>query len=228
MPYFYLQEIPQEGTVSLAKEEAIHLTKTLRAKVGDKIQLINGKGILAEAEITDLSKRNSVSCSINSIIEVPQPSRKIHLFLAPPRNNIMSPLIKQCVELGVWSINLIECEFAVSKPKDKNNAYSKEIINGAKQSGNPFFPKIHSLSPFIKALDKCQHPKFYGAVPEEKVPSSSTELPNEVSLWIGPEGGFSPTELSLLQKQGQGLTIGNWVLRVETACTGLISILNHL
>jgi 16S rRNA (uracil1498-N3)-methyltransferase len=228
MPYFYAPDLPEQGNILLTKEESAHLAKTLRAKVGDRVQLINGNGQLAEAEISNLAKRNQVGCKIISTMRVPEPTRKIHLYMAPPRSNIMSSLIKQCVELGVWEITLLECEFSVSKPKDKDKAYFKEIISGAKQSGNPFFPKVNSPVAFNKAFENCPFPKFYGAVPEENSYSSEKILPENTSLWIGPEGGFSPTEQAFLQKHAKGITIGNWVLRVETACIGLVSILNQL
>lgn len=226
MPFFYYPEIPQKGPIELSKEESIHLSKTLRGKIGDSIQLINGHGLLADASITDLSNRK-VTCLINSIKNAPEPETKIHLYIAPPRHNIMSPLVKQCVELGVWSINIIECDFSVSKPKDKKAAFENEIIAGAKQSGNPFFPKVNSIVKFSEALKNCPFPKFYGAVPEEAVSASTINKEGDISLWIGPEGGFSPDELKALKdSRAQGITVGNWILRVETALISLLGILN--
>ncbi|MCM8525712.1 MAG: 16S rRNA (uracil(1498)-N(3))-methyltransferase [Lentisphaeraceae bacterium] len=226
MPFFYSPEIPEQGSFELNKEESVHLSKTLRAKVGDSIKLINGKGIIVNATLKDISNRK-VSCEVNSIEKVAPPKRKIHIYLAPPRHNIMSPLVKQCVELGVWSINLIECEFSVSKPKDKKGAFENEIITGAKQSGNPFFPEVHSMVKFSEALKNCSMPKFYGAVPEEAVDTVSISKEGDLSLWIGPEGGFSTDEITALKESGaKGITVGNWILRVETALVSLLGILN--
>ena len=226
MAYFYAPEIPDSGTVTLSKEESTHLSKTLRAKVGDEIQLLNGNGHIAKGKISSIDKRQ-VCCDIMSVVTVAEPDLKIHLYLAPPRSNIMSGLVKQCVELGVWSISLIDCEFSVSKPKDKSGLFQNEIIAAAKQSRNPFFPKVNSLQSFKTAFENCPYPKVYGAVPNENVDNTKIDS-NEISLWIGPEGGFSPSELKTLQENAQGITIGNWVLRVETACVGLIGALNSI
>ena len=226
MPFFYSTELPENGNIELSKEESVHLSKTLRGKVGDSIQIINGDGVIADATLTDISKRK-VSCLINKINKVTEPTTKIHIYIAPPRHNIMSPLVKQCVELGVWTINIIECEFSVSKPKDKKGAFENEIIAGAKQSGNPFFPKVNPIIKFSDALKNCTFPKFYGAVPEEAVSPNTIQKSGDISLWIGPEGGFSPNELKALKESGaQGLTVGNWILRVETALISLLGILN--
>lgn len=226
MPYFYCPEIPENDSFELSREESIHFSKTLRGKVGDTIQLLNGFGTIAEGTIADISNKK-VLCTIDSVQKISPPSTRIHIYIAPPRHNIMSPLVKQCVELGVWSINIIECDFSVSKPKEKKGAFENEIVSGAKQSGNPFFPKVNSIVKFSSALENCPFPKYYGAVPEEAVNASRIIKDGDISLWIGPEGGFSPNELAALKESGaEGITVGNWILRVETALVSLLGILN--
>lgn len=226
MAYFFSPDINDQDTIFLSREESAHLAKTFRVKNGDEIQLLNGSGLICKAKVTD-SNPKKVCCEIIQKDLIETPSLKIHIFLAPPRHNIMSPLVKQCVELGVWSINLIDCEYSVSKPKEKKNAFENEIIAGAKQSGNPFFPQVNALCKFSDALKACSFPKYYGAVPEESVHLESIVKKGEVSLWIGPEGGFSPKETNALKTAGaQGITVGRWILRVETALVSLLGILN--
>ncbi|MCM8541259.1 MAG: RsmE family RNA methyltransferase, partial [Lentisphaeraceae bacterium] len=105
--------------------------------------------------------------------------------------------------------------------------FENEIIAGAKQSGNPFFPKVNTIIKFSDALKNCSFPKVYGAVPDEALNSNSLKKDGEVSLWIGPEGGFSPNEIKALKEAGaQGITVGKWNLRVETALISLLGILN--
>ena len=225
MAYFYCPDI-KDDKVTLNREESTHLAKTFRAKVGDKIKLINGKGTISQADITEIHPKK-VSCEIKTRETIKEPPLRVHIYLAPPRHNIMTPLVKQCVELGVWSINLIDCEFSVSKPKDKKNAFESEIIAGAKQSGNPFFPQVNSMCKFSEALGSCNLSKYYGAVPEESITVKSIQKEGDISLWIGPEGGFSLTELDALKQSGaKGITVGNWILRVETALVSLLGILN--
>ena len=229
MPYFYCEEITESADVELSREETQHLSKTLRAKIGDKIELIDGKGIKAIAQIVDLPKnRGNATCAVLNQEIIPVPKKRIHLFVAPPRSNIFAPLIKQCVEMGVWSINLIECDFSVSKPKDKKDAFSKDIIAAAKQSGNTYFPKLSSLKKFSQALNDCEFPIVYGAVPADRGEVSSLPEEGDIALWIGPEGGFSDAELQAIKDKGAtGVCIGNWVLRVETAVIALLGVLNQ-
>ena len=227
MSFFYAPEIQSLGSVlTLSREESQHLAKTLRAKEGDSIKLLNGLGETAEAIITRI-ERKTVTCKITTRTGNPEPEKKIHLYLAPPRNSILTSLIKQCVELGVWEITLVDCDFSVSKPANKG-LYINEIIAAAKQSGNIWFPKVNALQAFTKAFNSCSLPMYYGAVPVEKSSNCKKITADNISLWIGPEGGFSPQELTTLQSKAQGIVIGNWILRVETACTGLLSVVNNL
>lgn len=225
MPYFYSEDLTQESiNLNLSKEESLHISKTLRIKIGEKIDLLNGKGLRARAQVTDVPKnRGQVSCKVEST-ELLTKSKPIHLYLAPPRHNILSSLVKQCVELGVSEIHLIDCEYSVAKPKNKDN-FTKEIISGAKQSGNPHFPLIHPLQKFEVALNNCYLPIVIGAVPDDKFNAHKKSY-DSLSLWIGPEGGFSNSEKLLLKEKGcEGICIGDHILRVETAAIGLLSIL---
>ena len=231
MANFYHPDLSLDNQqIDLSREESQHLTKTLRAKVGDVIRLIDGKGQVANAKIDVLPKnRGNVSCTIIDLQKLPEPSTKIHLYLASPRHNILTGLIKQCVELGIWEIHFIDCEFSVAKPKDKADSLLKDIISGAKQSGNGHFPKMQNLVKFKDALQNCPIPKILGAVPADNFEQySKNERSDELALWIGPEGGFSENEKELLKEAGaKSICIGDWVLRVETAVVGLASILNH-
>ena len=229
MPYFYCENLPESGHVELSREETQHLAKTLRAKIGDKIELLDGDGQKAIAEVKDLPRnRGNATCSILNVETVPVPQRRIHLFVAPPRSNIFSPLIKQCVEMGVWSINLVECEFSVSKPKDKKDTFFKDILAAGKQSGNAYFPKIIPLKKFSQALNDCEFPIVYGAVPADRGEVDALPQEGDIALWIGPEGGFSDKELQAIKdKNATGVCLGNWVLPFETAVVALLGVLNQ-
>ncbi|NQZ57255.1 MAG: RNA methyltransferase, partial [Lentisphaeraceae bacterium] len=110
----------------------------------------------------------------------------------------------------------------------KKDAFSKDIIAAAKQSGNTYFPKLSSLKKFSQALNDCEFPIVYGAVPADRGEVSSLPEEGDIALWIGPEGGFSDAELQAIKDKGAtGVCIGNWVLRVETAVIALLGVLNQ-
>jgi 16S rRNA (uracil1498-N3)-methyltransferase len=129
------------------------------------------------------------------------------------------------VELGVWSINLIESKYSVAKP-DKIDNMKKDVIAACKQSTNPFAADVKEAQSFKQAVEQCQWPIIFGGIPTNNNTTSSQQ-DEEVALFIGPEGGFSQEEITLLlQKNAESIAIGRYILRTETAAVALLAILN--
>lgn len=219
MHAFFCELIPEAGkSVTLDSTEESHLFRTLRAKEGFRIRLMDGKGKLASAA-TEKGK----SILIESVDIIPPPEVKVHLFISPPRKNKMDSVIRQCTEAGVWSITPLISERSVSIPSaDGAQGRWKAIASEAcKQSGNPFMPQFGSPVSFAEAAGEIGakgFEAFYGT------PQGKGEIPlpdtgsKELAWIVGPEGGFSDDEEALMQKSGfTPLRIGAWIMRTETA-----------
>lgn len=227
MSYFYHPELSEGAEVALCEEESRHLSKTLRIKVGAKISILDGQGKIARAEVLSVpERRGEVTCTVLTVKEFPKPKTRVHLYLCPPRNNLFSQIIRQATELGVTSIHLMESEYSVARPKDKNIVeWEKNALAACKQSGNPFLPTFSKVVTFNEALESCKIPSYYGAVPQDVDKSAAQHVDaEEVAIWIGPEGGFSDQELAALKGSGaKGMCLGSWILRVETAVVAMMS-----
>jgi 16S rRNA (uracil1498-N3)-methyltransferase len=209
----------------ISAREKKHLFKILRGEVNEKILLINGEGIIATATI---KKNNSIV--VDNIETVPKPTIKLHLFVAPPRKNQMDQLLKQCSEIGVWSITPILTERSVSKPIKTSSLERMHtlLIEGCKQAHNPFTPIIKNvikISNIESEITKCPH-SYFGSTKKCGIEARSNNLfdmrNSQTTLnigWIvGPEGGFTNSEEEMLINLGiKPLQFGQWVLRVETA-----------
>lgn len=228
MRCFYCENI-EEGEFSvsiLERRERDHLFKVLRGRVGDAFNLIDGCGRVAEAE---LSGKKSIR--VDSVALVSGPNVKIHLFVAPPGKQRMDAMLSQCSEVGVWRIATILTERGVSIPKGEgaSTRMRSRLIEGCKQSNNPFIPELLAPLPFNDAValaaENCDL-MFYGA------PAGEVDNPTEggetaekrskqsldIAWFVGPEGGFTDAEMSSLNAAGViPFNIGNWILRVETA-----------
>jgi len=210
------------GTVEyedISDRERNHIFKVMRGKNHVEILLINGKGIIANAVID--SKR---SLNIYKVTHIAPPNAKVHLYVAPPRKNQMEQLLKQCAELGVWSISPIITEHSVAKPEKESTKERMEVLllEACKQAHNPFIPilnHIKTISDIAAELSKNQY-VFFGATSKgESIPDlRNMQLSDNIAWIVGPEGGFSSFEEQFLEKAGaQALHLGNWVMRVETA-----------
>lgn len=225
MRKFFCSELMQVGDlVKMDKTESRHILQTLRMKEGDELQLMNGEGTLANATIAKIEGRNTLLCELKDLTQAPRPKLKISLFVAPPSNGTLALILKQAVELGVDSVYLMSCKYSVSKSKKEKNVHA-ELISAAKQSGNPYLPKVVSGLTFKEALALAPANNFYGAVPSDDFVCPENTL-TEAGVWIGPEGGFSDEELEQVQSlPACPLAIGPYILRVETAVNSVCSVL---
>jgi 16S rRNA (uracil1498-N3)-methyltransferase len=140
----------------------------------------------------------------------------------------MDQLLRQCAEVGIWRITPVSTarEVAKSGRDDVPERWCQHLVEGCKQAHNPFLPAIESTRSLANALSTAgdHAERWYGAVPipGEPLPAPSTVPPNpaggDIAWLVGPEGGFTPAEDETIRAAGfQALSLGPWVLRVETA-----------
>ncbi len=226
---FFSPVIPGVGeTVQLAPDESRHALKVLRLQNGDRLQLLDGAGTLAEAELLPAEGRQA-RCRILTCKTLEPEIPRWHLYVAPPRGRNFEGLLKMAVELGVFRVVPVICRFAVSRPEQAGDNWTAAMIAAAKQAVNPRLPEVLPPQEFSTALAAAPKRGFVGA-PAGTGSVVGVECgpgrPDEVAVWIGPEGGFSADEMQALQEAGvQAVTIGRFVLRVETAVPALLAYL---
>lgn len=215
MHSFYCQNIPAGGEyIRLNERDEKHLFKTLRGKAGETVELQDGNGVIALAEIN--SDRRLLITDRNTVAE---PRVKLHLAVAPPRRNQMEQLLRQCAEVGIWSITPVITERSVAVPSQESTSERWELIlrEGCKQSRNPFVPRLNHSLKFSEVLDMCHGRQAYFGSPyvEGISPAPSSD---DIIWLVGPEGGFSPGEEERLHQSGViPYRIGDRIMRVETA-----------
>ena len=216
-------EKPVGSIFRLEREEENHLFKILRASPGERIELLDGRGTIASAEVVP-----GRQVKLLELRRIPPPARRVHLYIAPPRRQKMDVILREATELGVWRIVPLICDFRVSEPDAASVAgrWNEAMFEACKQSGNPFLPQTVAPMRFADALEEscrsCSMIRF--GSPSDSDPAEVPE--GDVGWFVGPEGGFSEGELSQLRASGAlPLRIGRWVLRVETAALAGIVLL---
>ncbi len=218
-----LLDLPAGSVLKLEREEENHLFKILRALPGDRIELLDGTGSIASAEVVP-----GRQVKLLEIRRIPPPERRVHLYIAPPRRQKMDSVLREATELGVWRIVPMICEFSVSEPdaSSVSGRWNDAMFEACKQSGNPYLPGTVAPLRFSDALEECRQTctTVYFGSPTDSV---ETGIPDgDIAWFVGPEGGFSGQELSQLAAFGaRPLRIGRWILRVETAAVAGIALL---
>ncbi len=223
---FFYSECPAEpgGEFELERDEAAHLFVTLRAKVGETVGVLDGRGNWGVCEVMP-GKRLKVL----ERHQAAEPLRKVHLFCAAPRRKEFDQLLKQAVEVGVWSVHLLQCQRSVALPDGgAAERWQAMALEACKQSHNFFAPQIYNITPLKQAVElviQQQWQGFFGAV-RGTLPVNRPEN-GEYALFIGPEGGFTDDEEAFMTLNGiRPWRFGSCVMRLETAAVCGAAMLN--
>lgn len=236
MHRFYLPNLQQPV---LSAEEAHHALHVLRLKVGDTLNLFDGRGHEAQARIAEISKDAVRLAMLQQSSSPPLPCR-ITLAQAIPKKS-MDLIVQKATELGVASIVPLVSDRSVVKPDEDSKRLDRWrdiALDSCKQCGNNWLPEIHppqKAANFLSSLGRFDL-KLIGSLQPDARPLkeilSGTPPPGHsgtsVLILIGPEGDFTPAELNLAKSAGcLPLSLGPLVLRAETAAIYTLSILHH-
>lgn len=222
---FYTPKI-ESGFAYFDEEESRHLVTVLRRKVGDKLQLTDGRGFFYEAVITETGKKH-VLASILSITEVnPSTLPTLHLAIAPTKQiERIEWLLEKATEIGIAEITLLHCQRS-ERDTVRLDRLEKVLVSAMKQSLRANLPKLNQLVRFQQFITQVQaEQKYIPWCADTPLPHLKTILlPGKSTLvLIGPEGDFSPEEVRLAKENGfTEVSLGAARLRTETA--GLLAV----
>jgi len=230
MELFYCPDIKNENNI-LDPVESRHCTKVLRKKTGDLIDITDGLGNLYEARLTVQNKQRC-SFEILSSKFFNKPGYTIHIAIAPTKNvDRMEWFVEKVVEIGIDKISFIETFFLERKVINLDRM-RKKAISAMKQSIRTYLPVISGMIKLDKLLSSVKEEQKFLAHLENSHTRylTSQALPGKSYLiLIGPEGGFSEDEKSIItQKEFLITKIGDYRLRTETAGIVACTVLNEI
>jgi len=219
MHHFFSKQISNSNVI-LSAEEAHHVLRVLRLKIGDKVKVFNGEGSIFECEIKEHSKKEAILKILNedkSKFNRPE----LTLLIAPTKNiDRFEWFLEKATEIGVGIIVPIISEHSERKVL-KHDRLEKVLVSAMKQSMNPYKPILQGLTPFTEVLEKYSNSDCFIShwIADEKG-HLFKELNKNVatSILIGPEGDFSHNEVELAIAAGwKPVTLGHQRFRTETA-----------
>jgi 16S rRNA (uracil1498-N3)-methyltransferase len=244
MHRFYLPPEQCRGAVlTLTGREAHHALNVLRVRPGERVVVLDGAGqeLLCEIEKPAGEELRLKVAQRNSI---PAPPYQITLLQAIPKGKIIENIIQKATELGVFRIVPLLSDRVVIQLDDENAAAKAEkwrltAIEAVKQCGSAWLPLVDApVTPkeYLARGEKFELPLIAslqsdGRHPRERFKTFYEEkrrLPKTVCVWVGPEGDFTPAEMSAIKSAGAlPITLGRLVLRSETAAIYCLSVLNY-
>jgi len=224
VPRAYLPPSSWTETPFLEGDEAKHLSQVLRIQSGAAVTVFDGLGNHAQARVLSVSKQR-VDLMLELAESVPTSLPDITLAQAIPKGKNMDWIVQKAVELGVSRIQpLVTRHTIVSPGGDKAEKWRRTALEACKQCGQFTIPIIEDPLPFAEWLANRPSADLEVIASLADNPRNFREtlrlLPDleSITLAIGPEGDFSPEEMTAALAAGfVPVTLGDLVLRVETA-----------
>jgi len=244
MHRFYLPPEHCAGAaLRIGGREAHHALCVLRVKYGEMVAVLDGKGNEFLCTV-DHCSRDAVALSVSLKNFTPLPPCSITLLVAVPKGKIIEDIIQKAVELGASRIvplltERVATHLDAESAADKRGKWQQVAIEAVKQCGALWLPKIETPATIgqclacpgkfeLSLVGSLQTERRHPRDCFEEFQTKHGRRPQNVAVWIGPEGDFTPEELQAIQRSGaQPVSLGKLVLRVETAAIYCLSILNY-
>lgn len=229
------------GDIAYIVDDASHITRTLRMKIGDKITVFDGTGKEYICRLSQIEKNKCTAKIDSESFSASEPDIKVTVFQGIPKSGKMESIIQKSVELGVFEIVPVDMERCVvrldngKKQSERIKRWNKVALEAAKQCGRGIVPKITEPCSFSKAVELANHLDLavmpYEVLGHKDDRSLKNILKAEfdtIGIIIGPEGGFSDAEAEYANENNIKLTgLGKRILRTETVSSAVISIIMY-
>jgi 16S rRNA (uracil1498-N3)-methyltransferase len=211
----------QLGTLTLDAEEARHITKVLRKRPGDEIEITDGKGNLAKAKISQIDNK-SCRIEVSKIEFFEKIGARLHIAVSPTKNpDRMEWLLEKAVEVGVDEF-YFPITSRTERVKFKDERLEKIAVSALKQSKSLYKAQINPPTDFASLLKNLPQntERFIAWLGVEPSPHlfQAMSKNKDALILIGPEGDFTEDEVKMAKDHHfKEVSLGDSRLRTETA-----------
>lgn len=222
--WVWVETLRESGSLTLSAEEGRHVVSR-RLRIADELVAFDAKGQIASARIESLD-RKTVRIDVAEVESKPQSTSGFGLATAIPKGDRLSVLLQMATQLGLEVWQPLVCEDSAVRKLDVGSARLQRIlIEGCKVSRRPWAMRVDPPVRLEAAIERCNSdgPILFG---DREGRRSGFDAPPGW-VFIGPEAGFSDSELEALRRSGATpLSLGEYNLRIETAAVAALSVFN--
>ena len=233
---FLESDIKKHQTIYLSKRHTHFLVNVLRVKPDEKISIFNSQSGEWETKFLELTKK-SEAIKDETQVRSPKSEAGPWVAFAPVKKSRTDFIVEKTTELGVELLIPVKTKYTEPKKINRDRLFliAKEA---AEQSGRLSIPQILDLCSLERFLETWPQSRclFFcdesgaGTPMKDIIERKSANKMNALGFLIGPEGGFSSEELSILNKLifALGVDLGPRILRSETAAVAVLAAWNAL
>ena len=225
----------EQNTCIIEGEDVKHISKVLRCKENDKLEVCDMDNNEYICKIKEINKDNVLLDIIEKVNIKRESNLKVKLYQGMPKGTKMELILQKLTEVGVDEIVLVQTKRSVTKIDNKKEdkkieRWERIIYEAAKQSKRGKIPTLTGVLTFNEALEDmkgndlniCPYENERTVVIKEAIKGKQI---NNIGIFVGPEGGFEEEEIEKIQNiNGQVVSLGPRILRTETASVVASSI----
>jgi len=242
MQRIFMSEPVQSDEVCVYGEEAHHLARVLRMRVGEEFVASDPSGLDYVCRISEINGELVRASVVRAEKNTAEPPYRVFLYQGMPKGDKTDFIIQKAVELGVYSVSFVVTERSVSRPDErsmekKTERYQRISESAAAQSGRGYVPGVEFFCGFKNAVKKASDADVVlfcyegGGDKLSSVLSKAKKQFGEdinIAVLIGPEGGFADAEVEFARASGfEFCTLGGRILRTETAGSHVLSCIAY-
>jgi len=228
VPFFYEPKLVDANLpFVLSEATSKHCVQVLRMKVGESLNLTDGKGNLYIASLLSADKQKSVAL-IEKTSFTPQSNNCNSIGISVLKNaDRFEWMLEKITEIGIKDIYPLICK-RTEHQRFRYDSMQQILVAAILQSEQVWLPVLHEPIDVIKLIQTATHPQKLIAHCEEDSKNTINNLLTSSNslILIGPEGDFTPEEISIAKSKAfLPVSLGNTRLRTETAGVVAITLL---
>jgi 16S rRNA (uracil1498-N3)-methyltransferase len=213
VPYFFARR--NGDRVEISGPDARHLARSLRARPGERISVVEPEGRLLTVRLESVSPAAVTGRVEREVEHQPEPERSVALAVAMLPASALELVLSRCTEAGAAGFVLFTAERSVARGA-RPERWASVCREAAMLAGRLKVPPVSGPLPFAAAWDSAERPYLLDRGGRRL---SARETPGEreggITLFVGPEGGWAPAERA--RAGDRVLSLGPRNLRADTA-----------
>ena len=217
MPHFFASR--DGDRVRITGADARHLARSLRARPGETVLVVEPEGRLLVVRLSAVSPAVAEGVVESEREHRPEPAARVTMALALLPASALEEALARCTELGAFDFVLVGADRSVTRA-DKRERWQAICREAAMLAGRLRVPTVAGPLPFAAAWDAAVEPFLMHPGAERRL--SGLADPRDLTLFVGPEGGWSQPEVARAGERVLGLGPRN--LRAQTAAAAALGV----
>ncbi|MEA2629344.1 MAG: rRNA (uracil1498-N3)-methyltransferase [Chloroflexota bacterium] len=195
----------------IAGDDARHLARSLRARVGEEIEVVDPAGLLLTVRLDRISPERVEGVVVAERPHNPEPAAKIVIAIAHLPAPALELVLSRCTEVGAFGFHIIQADRSIARGA-KPDRWRTICREAAMLAGRLVIPAVTGPSTLDEVLEQSTSPVMLSRTASLRL--AELGEPRDLTLLVGPEGGWSDSEMARVELKA---TLGPRNLRADTA-----------